>query len=115
MKTIILDFTDGKVKILKHKQMQIEEVEDLMFEKYDLSPNNIQWMTVNDLIFEYLGEKEIGKAIFSIDKNEINDFAGKKLSKRELIEIFSFIENDEGIWNAIEKSKKEALNYISKK
>jgi len=39
--------------------MQIEEVEDLMFEKYDLSPNNIQWMTVNDLIFEYLGEKEI--------------------------------------------------------
>lgn len=115
MKTIILDFTDGKVKILRHEPMQMEEVEDLMFEKHGLSPNNIQWMTVEDLVFEDLGEEKIQKAVFSIDKDEIEEFAERKLSGSELTEVLSLIENDEWIWNAIEDSKKEALAYISQK
>lgn len=114
MKTIILDFTDTKVKILRHDPMQTEEVEDLMFEKYDLSPNNILWMTVEDLVFEDLGEEKVQKTVFTISKDEIEEFAERKLSENELTEALSFIENDECVWNAIEESKKEALMQISK-
>lgn len=115
MKTIILDFTDGKVKILKHEPMQIEELEKLMFEKYDLSQDNTQWMTVDELEIEDLGEEKIQKAVFSIDADEIEESAGRKLSKEELIEVLSYIENDESIWEAIEDSKNENLAYLSQK
>lgn len=115
MKTIILDFTDGKVKILNHEPMQIEEVEDLMFEKHDLSQDNIQWMTVEELEIEGLDEEKVQKATFTISRDEMEEFAERKLSENELTEILSFIENDECLWNAIEDSKKEALAYISQK
>jgi len=94
MKTIILDFTDAKVKILEHEPMQMEEVEDLMFLKHDLSPNNIQWMTVEDLIFEDLGEEKTQKTVFTISRDEMEEFAGRKLSESELMKALSFIEND---------------------
>jgi hypothetical protein len=56
MKTIILDFADGKLKVLRHEPMQIEEMEELLYEKYGLKGNNIEWMTVEDLVIEDLSE-----------------------------------------------------------
>lgn len=103
---------DGKLKVLEHEPMRAEEMEELLYEKYGLKGHNIEWMTVEDLVLEDLGEEKAKKAIFSIDKNEMELFAGRKLAESELVGIFSFIENDESIWNAIEDSKKEALQSI---
>ena len=54
MVTVILDFTDGRVKILHHPPMQMEELEIFMYEKYGLSESNIDWMTVEKLQIETL-------------------------------------------------------------
>ena len=102
-------------KILEHEPMQIEEMEELLYEKYDLSQDNIQWMTVEDFMIENLGEEKVHKATFTISKDEMEEFAERKLSESELTEVLSLIENDEWIWEAIEDSKKEALAYISQK
>ncbi|MDD2907297.1 MAG: hypothetical protein PHH98_01520 [Candidatus Gracilibacteria bacterium] len=56
MKIIILDFTDGKVKIINNLKgnIQSEEVEILMYEKYGLSVSNIEYMLVPELEIETL-------------------------------------------------------------
>lgn len=56
MKIIILDFTDGKVKIINNvkKDIQTEEAEILMYEKYWLSTSNIEYMIVPELEIETL-------------------------------------------------------------
>ncbi|HBR79119.1 MAG TPA: hypothetical protein DEA46_01670 [Candidatus Moranbacteria bacterium] len=62
------------MKILDHEEdMQIEEMEELLFEEYDLSQNNTYFMTVNDLEIEYLNEDITQKTTFSIDKTEIEE------------------------------------------
>lgn len=72
-------------------------------------------MIAYHLTIIFMTTEEIQKAVFSIDADEIEEFAGRKLSKEELTEVLSFIENDECLWNAIEDSKREALAYISRK
>ncbi|MDD3144628.1 MAG: hypothetical protein PHV23_00795 [Candidatus Gracilibacteria bacterium] len=56
MKIIILDFTDGKVKIINNikEDLQLEEAEILMYEKYGLSTSNIEYMIVPELEIETL-------------------------------------------------------------
>jgi len=56
MKIIILDFTDGKVKIINDikESLQTEEAEILMYEKYWLSTSNIEYMLVPELEIETL-------------------------------------------------------------
>lgn len=115
MKTVILDFMDAKVKVLEHEPMQIEEMEELLYGKYGLKESNIEWMTVEELKIEDLGEEKTQKTVFTISEDEMEEFAGRKLSESELIKALSFIENDECIWSAIEDSKKEALAYISQR
>lgn len=95
MKTIILDFMDAKVKILEHESMQIEEMEELLYEKYGLKESNIEWMTVEELEIEDLDEEKVQKTVFTISKDEIEEFAERKLSGSELTEVLSLIENDE--------------------
>ncbi|EKE27243.1 MAG: hypothetical protein ACD_3C00235G0002 [uncultured bacterium (gcode 4)] len=91
MKTIILDYSDWKVKILDHEEdMQIEEMEELLFEEYDLSQNNTYFMTVNDLEIEYLNEDITQKTTFSIDKTEIEESTWRKLSESELLKVLSY-------------------------
>ncbi|MDD2891447.1 MAG: hypothetical protein PHQ95_00610 [Candidatus Gracilibacteria bacterium] len=59
MKTIILDFTDAKVKVLEHEPMQIEEMEELLYEKHGLKESSIEWMTVEELEIEDLGKEKV--------------------------------------------------------
>lgn len=56
MKIIILDFTDWKVKIINNikEDLQLEEAEILMYEKYWLSTSNIEYMIVPELEIETL-------------------------------------------------------------
>ncbi|MDD3793589.1 MAG: hypothetical protein PHI37_02160 [Candidatus Gracilibacteria bacterium] len=56
MKIIILDFTDGKVKIINNisENLQIEEIEDILIDKYNLKLSNIQFMIVPELEIETL-------------------------------------------------------------
>jgi len=56
MKIIILDFTDGKVKIINNvkKYIQIEEAENILTEEYNLKLSNIQFMIVPELEIETL-------------------------------------------------------------
>lgn len=51
MKIIILDFNDAKVKIINDipKNLQIEEIEDILVDKYNLKLSNIQFMVVPEL------------------------------------------------------------------
>lgn len=106
---------DAKVKVLRHEPMQIEEMEELLYEKYGLKESNIEWMTIEELEIEDLGEEKTQKTVFTISGDEMEEFAGRKLSESELTKVLSFVENDECIWSAIEDSKKEALAYISRK
>jgi hypothetical protein len=56
MKIIILDFTDWKVKIVEDvkENIQVDEAEELLYEKYNLKSSNIEFMIVPDLKIETL-------------------------------------------------------------
>jgi hypothetical protein len=56
MKILILDFSDWKVKIIDwiKEGTQIEEVEELLYEKYNLKVSNIEYMIVPELEIETL-------------------------------------------------------------
>ncbi len=56
MKIIVLDFTDWKVKVINNvpKNIQVDEAEELLFEKYNLKTSNIEFMIVPELEIETL-------------------------------------------------------------
>lgn len=54
MFTIVLDYTDARVKILEHEYMQSEDIESLLSEEYDIASANIEYMTVSSLHIETL-------------------------------------------------------------
>ncbi len=54
MKTIILDYAEGKVSIISHEEIQGEDIEVLLTEKYNFRLDEIEWMTVNELKIETL-------------------------------------------------------------
>lgn len=56
MKIIILDFNDAKVKIINDisEDLQIEEIEDILVDKYNLKLSNIQFMIVPELEIQTL-------------------------------------------------------------
>lgn len=56
MKIIILDFNDTKVKIINDisENLQIEEIESLLVDKYNLKLSNIEFMLVPELEIENL-------------------------------------------------------------
>jgi|GEM_PF-7067871 len=53
MQTIVLDYCEGKVKIIQHRDMQIEKLENLLFNKYCFRSDEIEWMTVKEIEIEY--------------------------------------------------------------
>lgn len=117
MYTVVLDFSDGNVKIIHHKEMDIDDIEMMLFDenKYDFSQNNIQWMTVKDLVIKDISlQNKLLNATFSIDENEINEAAGFDVGNDLMRKILSDIENNEWIWSAIEVAKKEALDFFLK-
>ena len=77
MKTIILDYMDGKLKLLRHEPMQTEEMEELLYEKYGLKGNNIEWMTVEDLVLEDLGYLKVGVVGRLLGKSVGNNYSIK--------------------------------------
>ncbi len=56
MKIIVLDFNDAKVKIINDisENLQIEEIEDILVDKYNLKLSNIQFMIVPELEIQTL-------------------------------------------------------------
>lgn len=56
MKIIILDFNDAKVKIINDipKNLQIEEIDNILIDKYNLKLSNIQYMIVPELEIQTL-------------------------------------------------------------
>ena len=56
MKIIILDFNDAKVKIINDipKNLQIEEIDNILIDKYNLKLSNIQYMIVSELEIQTL-------------------------------------------------------------
>lgn len=56
MKIIILDFNDAKVKIINDipENLQIEEIEDILVDEYNLKLSNIQFMIVQELEIQTL-------------------------------------------------------------
>jgi hypothetical protein len=56
MKIIILDFNDAKVKIINNikENLQIEEIEDILVDNYNLKLSNIEYMIVPELEIETL-------------------------------------------------------------
>lgn len=43
MITTVLNFTDGKVYLINH--LPTDDIEQILFEKYDFKESEIQWMT----------------------------------------------------------------------
>lgn len=56
MKVVILDFTDWKVKIINDLKdnVQIEEVDDILINKYNINISNVEYMIVPELEIETL-------------------------------------------------------------
>ncbi len=54
------------------------------------------------------------KTTFEIMENEIKKVAGRKLSKKQIQEIMTAIENDSVLWNDIEKSVRDAIRQVVK-
>lgn len=56
MKIIILDFNDAKVKVINEisENLQIEEIEDILVDKYNLKLSDIEFMIVPELEIENL-------------------------------------------------------------
>lgn len=55
MKTIILDYEKGCVFVASHPaNFQIENIENILTDKYNFSLNQIEWMTVEDINIQYL-------------------------------------------------------------
>ena len=56
MKLVILDFSDWKVKIVNgvSENMQTDEVEQLLYEKYNFKHSSIEFMIVPELEIETL-------------------------------------------------------------
>lgn len=52
MITIVLNFTDGKVYLINH--LPTDDIENILFEKYDFNESEIQWMTSEKLDIETL-------------------------------------------------------------
>lgn len=52
MITTVLNFTNGKVYLIHHKWN--EDIENILFEKYDFKESEIQWMTSEKLDIETL-------------------------------------------------------------
>jgi len=52
MITIVLDYSDWKTFFINHTED--DDVENLLFEKFDFSEGWIEWMTVDKLHFETL-------------------------------------------------------------
>ncbi len=56
MKIVVLDFTDWKVKVVNNipENIQIDEAEQLLFEKYNFKYSSIEFMIVPELEIETL-------------------------------------------------------------
>ncbi len=116
METIVLDYSDGKVHIIRHEEnLQSNDMETWLCEKYDFRLNEIEWMSVNNLSFIYHEKPEFLKWQFTITEEEIRKSTEKPISDVQMTEIISNIENDEGIWEAIEIAKREAVSYVMSK
>jgi len=56
MKIVVLDFSDWKVKIISNvpKNIQVDEAEEFLDEKYNLKTSNIEFMIVPELEIQNL-------------------------------------------------------------
>ena len=56
MKLVVLDFSDWKIKIVNDisENMQTDEVEQLLYEKYNFKHSSIEFMIVPELEIETL-------------------------------------------------------------
>lgn len=52
MITTVLNFTNGKVYLIHHQSE--DDIENILFEKYDFSESEIEWMTTEKLNIETL-------------------------------------------------------------
>ncbi len=60
MKTIILDYENGRVCVVNHPaNFQIENIETMLTDKYNFSLNQIEWMTVEDIDIQYLPDLSV--------------------------------------------------------
>jgi len=56
MKLIVLDFSDWKIKVVNNvsENIQVDEAEQLLFEKYNFKHSSIEFMIVPELEIETL-------------------------------------------------------------
>jgi len=56
MKLIVLDFSDWKIKVVNNvpENIQVNEAEQLLFEKYNFKHSSIEFMIVPELEIETL-------------------------------------------------------------
>ena len=56
MKLVVLDFSDWKVKIINDapENMQVDDAEQLLYEKYNFKHSSIEFMIVPELEIETL-------------------------------------------------------------
>ena len=63
---------------------------------------------------EIIKQRTLVGAKFNIAPSEIEEMVGEDIPDEDMKKILSYIENDEGIWEAIELAKRDAITSILK-
>ena len=108
---IVLDYSDSLVHIYHDINSSID-IEDFLYTKNDYKESEIEWMCSEEL--EIVHHASPVGAKFNIAPSEIEEMVEDDISIDDMKKILSYIENDEGIWEEIERAKREAIASVLK-
>lgn len=106
---IVLDYSDA-IGHLYHDAERLGDIEEFLYERNDYKESEIEWMYSEHL--EIIHHEPPLGATFHIDASEISDMGVGDISDEDMQKILSYIENDEGVWEAIEHAKISALREV---
>ena len=109
---IVLDYSDG-IAHLYHDAERLGDIEEFLYERNDYKESEIEWMYSEHL--EIIHHESPPGATFHIDAREISDMGVGDISEEVMRKILSYIENDEEIWKAIDRAKREAISSVLRK
>lgn len=85
---------------------------EFLYGRNDFKESEIEWMCSEHL--EIIHHEPPPGATFHIDASEISDMGVGKIPEEDMQKILSYVENDEGIWEAIDRAKREAIASVLK-
>lgn len=107
---IVLDYSDASVHIY-HDADVWWDIEGFLFSREGFRESEIEWMSASSLTYHHHRD-DTNETVFRIDTEELEEISGRTISWDDIKKILSYIENDEGIWDAIEQAKRDAISSV---